>query len=103
VDLLAGGGHLVLIKSDIEVILVYWHLLIERMLILRVGVNRYKIIFTLLTIHQSFISTYIINNSLEHINSNHNVHSLTWKPLQEKTIKLIFINLCGTNLLLKNF
>jgi hypothetical protein len=44
-----------------------------------------------------------------HINSNHGTLSLTWKPLWEKTIKLIFINffrhqvivtnLVGTNLL----
>jgi hypothetical protein len=28
------------------------------------------------------------------MNSNHNAKSLTWKPNQEKTIKLIFINVC---------
>jgi hypothetical protein len=44
-----------------------------------------------------------------HVNSNHSTHSLTWKPLQEKTTNIIFINvyrnqttvinIVGTNLL----
>jgi hypothetical protein len=37
-----------------------------------------------------------------HVNSNHNTQILIWKPLWEKTKKLVFINVCGHQPIVKN-